>query len=143
MMSSCCGENVIIRSGDELLCDRLLNYGEEEYAELSLKQRVIMWVYVFYDEKSQCPACKAAYADMFTWFNKYNLFNNPMGCARAVIEPTPEQNLIYTDLGMNKLPAILFCDEKGRIVHIKFDFPDDKWLTTHILPFFQEDGKLL
>lgn len=126
-----------------MLCDRLLNYGEEEYAELSAKQRVVMWVFVFYEENTGCPACREAYAGMTDWFYKYGLFNNPMGCARLVVESTPEQNLIYTDLGISKIPAILFCDNRGRIIHMKFDFPDDKWLTTHILPIFQEDGKLL
>lgn len=142
-MSSCCGQDVIIRSGDELLCDRLLSAGEEEYAELSAKQRVVMWVFVFYEENAGCPTCREAYAGMTDWFYKYGLFSNPMGCARFVVEPTPEQNLVYTDLGISKIPAILFCDNRGRIIHMKFDFPDDKWLTTHILPIFQEDAKLL
>jgi hypothetical protein len=60
---------------------------------------------------------------------------------RTVIEPEAEKNLIYTDLGMQKLPAIVFCNEKGLIYHVMFHFPEQKWLDTYILPYIQDDGK--
>ena len=139
---SCCSNAAIIHGGYEPLSKRLLEYGKEAYSDLVSRQRVIMWVFVFYDENDQCPSCKQAFSDMFAWFNKYNLFDDPVRCVRSVIEPDPEKNWIYTDLGMHKLPAVVFCNDKGLIYDIVFEFPGQRWLEEYILPYIQNDGKI-
>jgi len=141
-MSICCSDGVFI-SGEYIpLSQRLLAYGKEAYSDVTKRQRVIMWVFVFYDETDMCPQCKQSFSDMFAWFNKNNLFNDPIRCVRTVLEPDPKKNLIYTDLGMAKLPAVVFADEKCRILDILFEFPGEKWLNEYVLPYIQEDGKL-
>ena len=139
---SCCSDSVVIHGGYEPLSQRLLSYGQDAYSDVNSRQRVVMWVFVFYDENDQCPSCKQAFSDMFSWFNKYHLFDDPVRCVRTVIEPEPEKNLIYTDLGMHKLPAVVFCTDKGQIYDIVFEFPGQKWLEEYILPYIQNDGKL-
>lgn len=134
-------DGVIIHGGFEMLSKRLLDYGNEAYSDLVSRQRVIMWIFIFYDENDLCPACKQAFSDLFDWLDKYNLREDPVRCVRTVIEPEPEKNLIYTDLGMQKLPAIVFCNENGLIYHVMFHFPEQKWLDTYILPYIQDDGK--
>lgn len=142
-MSACCGNNVFIQSGYRTLSHRLLDYGKEAYADVTSRQRVIMWVFIFYDDSTMCKMCKAAFDEMFSWFRKYGLFDNPVRCVRTVIEDDPEKNLIYTDLGMQKLPAIVFADDNGRIIDILFEFPEAKWLENYILPYIQADGGVI
>lgn len=141
-MSVCCSDGVFISGEYQPLSQRLLSYGMEAYKDVKKRQRVVMWVFMFYDESAMCPACKQSYSEMFAWFHKYNLFDDPVRCVRTVIEPEPKKNLIYTDLGMNKLPTVVFADEKGRILDILFEFPGTKWLEQYVLPFIQDDGKL-
>ena len=85
---SCCSDTVVIHGGYEPLSQRLLNYGKDAYSDVVSRQRVVMWVFVFYDENDQCPTCKQAFSDMFAWFNKYHLFDDPVRCVRTVIEPS-------------------------------------------------------
>jgi hypothetical protein len=141
-MSVCCSDGVFISGEYQPLSQRLLSYGMEAYKDVKKRQRVVMWVFMFYDESAMCPACKQSYSEMFAWFHKYNLFDDPVRCVRTVIEPEPKKNLIYTDLGMNKLPTVVFADEKCRILDILFEFPGTKWLEQYVLPFIQDDGKL-
>lgn len=139
-MSACCGK-AVIRAGYETISQRFLNYGREAYAENTKKQRVVMWVFSFFDEQNMCKTCRTAFGEMFDWFNKYGLFDSLSTAVRLVIEPSPEQNLIYKDLGMEKLPANVFCDSEGKIIEILFEFPDSRWLDNYILPYIQEAGK--
>ena len=98
-----------------------------------------MWVFSFFDESKMCEKCRSDFATMYEWFQKYGLFDSPTGCVRIVVEGSPGGNLIYTDLGMEKLPAHLFCDSRGRIVDILFQFPTVQWLEKHVLPFIQSE----
>lgn len=141
-MSICCSDGVFISGEYVPLSQRLLAYGKEAYSDVTKRQRVIMWVFIFYDESDMCPKCKESFSDMFTWFNKNNLFNDPIRCVRTVLEPEPKKNLIYTDLGMAKLPAVVFADEKCRVLDILFEFPGERWLNEYVLPYIQDDGKL-
>jgi len=141
-MSICCSDGVFISGEYVPLSQRLLAYGKEAYSDVTKRQRVIMWVFIFYDESDMCPKCKESFSDMFAWFNKNNLFNDPIRCVRTVLEPEPKKNLIYTDLGMAKLPAVVFADEKCRVLDILFEFPGDRWLNEYVLPYIQDDGKL-
>lgn len=141
-MSICCSDGVFISGEYQPLSHRLLSYGEEAYKDVKKHQRVVMWVFLFYDESDLCPKCKESFRDMFDWFNKYGLFNDPIRCVRTVVEPEPMKNLIYTDLGMKKLPAVVFADEKCRILDILFEFPGPRWLEEYVLPYIQDDGKL-
>lgn len=140
MSSSCCGE-AIIRAGYHTISQRLLMYGQEAYSENTTKQRTVMWVFSFFDQENMCKKCKTAFGEMYDWFDKYGLLTSLSTGVRIVLEPQPEQNLIYTDLGMNKLPANIFCDEHGKIIEILFEFPDKKWLENYIMPYIQEAGK--
>lgn len=141
-MSICCSDGVFISGEYVPLSQRLLAYGKEAYSDVTKRQRVIMWVFIFYDESDMCPKCKESFSDMFAWFNKNNLFNDPIRCVRTVLEPEPKKNLIYTDLGMAKLPAVVFADEKCRVLDILFEFPGERWLNEYVLPYIQDDGKL-
>lgn len=141
-MSACCGDKVIIRGGYEPLSQRLLSYGKEAYSDVTAKQRVVMWIFIFYDNDSACQTCKSAFDDMFAWFHKYGLFTDPSRAVRTVVEDDPEKNLIYTDFGMSKLPMLVFTDSEGRILDILFEFPNEKWLNNYIMPYIQADGKI-
>jgi len=143
-MSVCCGDGVFIGGEYLPLSQRLLKYGMEAYSDVKKRQRVVMWVFLFYDETKMCPTCKESFNDMFAWFNKYNLFDDPVRCVRTVIEPQPldGHNQIYSDFGMNKPPMVVFADEKCRILDILFYFPDAKWLNQYVLPFIQDDEKI-
>lgn len=140
-MPECC-EKAIIRSGYVPLSRRLLEYGEESYSDSTLTQNVVMWVFSFFDEDSMCRKCRMAFGEMFDWFDRYGLFKDPVRGVRMVIEPQASQNLIYADLGMEKLPANIFCDAEGRIIDIIFEFPEARWLEEHILPVIQNEGRI-
>jgi hypothetical protein len=140
---SCCSDAAVINGGYTPLSQRLLEYGMDAYSDLAPnRQRVIMWVFIFYDQNDQCPTCKQAFDGMFSWFNKYHLLDDPVRCVRTVVEPEPEKNLIFVDRGSRKLPMVLFCNEKGMIFDELFEFPGAKWLEEYILPYIQNDGRL-
>lgn len=134
----CCGK-AIIRAGTDMLCTRLLENGKEAYAGLKNEQRVILYVFAFFDGKNMCPKCKSDFSGMIEWFTKYNMFDDPARAVRIVLEDDPSHNLMYPDLGITKLPLFLYCDGTGRIMDIRFDFPSTRWLEEHILPYYQSD----
>lgn len=141
MSTPCCGK-AVIHGEYKPLNQRLLDYGKEVYDDaVSKKQRTLIWVFSFYDEKANCPVCKGALGEMFGWFHKYNLFKDPIRSVKVVVEPEPDKNLLYTDLHLNQLPVHLFCDSNGNIFDILYDTPNEKWLETYILPIVQADGR--
>jgi hypothetical protein len=141
-MSICCSDGVFISGEYQPLCQRLLAYGHEAYKDVTKRQRVVMWVFVFYDESQMCPKCKESYRDMLNWFNKYGLFEDPIRGVRIVIEPEPQKNLLFNDYHKTQLPCVIFADEKCRVLDEVFEFPGERWLNETILPFIQDDGKL-
>lgn len=138
----CCGR-AIIRAGNSSLSARLLEYGQEAYADLKREQRVIMWVFAFFDENKLCPKCKSEIQAMVDWFSKNGLFDSPSRAARIVIEGDPENhNMLFNDLGLSKLPTFIYCDANCRIFDIRFEFPSVRWLNDTVLPFFQSDASI-
>lgn len=137
----CCGK-AIIRAGDDALSVRLLEYGREAYADLKKEQRVIVWIFAFFDEKELCAKCRTELTEMIEWFTKYDLFENPTRSARLVLETEPQNNLILADRGITKLPLFIYCDANGRIFDERYEFPTVKWLETNILPIFGSDASV-
>lgn len=128
--------------GDEIdksLAQRLLDYGNEVYGGCASTQRVLMWVFTFYDASADCPACRDGLERMYGWFHRYGFTTDRVRGVRMVVEDEPGKNRIYGDLGMQRLPAHIFTDSEGRIFDVLFTFPDDAWLESHILPIFQKD----
>lgn len=142
-MSICCSDEVVVKGIYKPLNQRLLDFGNEVYKDCETEQRVIMWVFSFYDPESTCKACKNAFDTMYNWFNQYGLTNDPVHGVRMVVEDEPNKNLIYMDLGINKLPMHIFTDSKGKIFDIIYEFPEKKWLDEYILPYIQADSKLI
>lgn len=141
-MAQCCPETEI----DGIykpLCRRLVDFGKEVYADCSSEQRVIMWVFSFYDGMANCKVCKHSLDEMYGWFNKYGLLNDPVRGVRMVVEDEPHTNMICNDFGFTKLPMHIFTDGDGRIIDMLFDFPEGEWLDRYILPYLQEDSKII
>ena len=139
-MAVCCPDTPDIDGIYKTFSRRLLDFGKEVYAGCNTEQRVIMWIFSFYDGMSKCKVCKHALDDMYGWFNKYGMLNDPVHGVRMVIEDEPHTNMIYNDLGFTKLPMHIFTDAEGKIIDILFDFPDAEWLNKYILPVLQGDS---
>lgn len=142
-MATCCPETPEIDGVYKTLSRRLVDFGNEVYADCASTQRVIMWVFSFYDGMSNCKVCKHSLEDMHAWFYKYGLLTDPVRGVRMVVEDEPHTNKMYNELGFSKLPMHIFTDGKGKIIDILYDFPDGEWLDKFILPYLQEDSKIL
>ncbi len=94
-----------------------------------------MWVFTFIDSDQMCIECKEKYAKMLEWFEKYELFDNPVNNVKWVVDPDMNNNLIIKDLKITASPTTLFCDSKGNIFEILVGFPDQEWLEEYILPY--------
>lgn len=136
---SCCDEKAVIQGIYKPLNERLIEYGKEAFSDVQLNNRTILWIFSFYEQADDCEECRSSFSDMWDWFHKYGLFNNPVRSVKSVVEPEPHNNLIYNDLGFTKLPMHLFCDENGKIFDIILGFPSTAWLDTYILPIVKND----
>lgn len=142
-MAKCCPETPEIDGIYKTLSRRLVDFGNEVYADCIADQRVIMWVFSFYDGMANCKVCKHSLDEMYGWFHKYGLLNDPVRGVRMVVEDEPHTNMIYNDFGFTKLPMHIFTDGDGKIIDMLFDFPEAEWLDKYILPYLQEDAKIL
>lgn len=142
-MAQCCPETPEIDGIYKPLCRRLVDFGNKVYADCKTDQRVIMWVFSFYNGMANCKVCKHALEEMYGWFNKYGLLNDPVRGVRMVVEDEPHTDKFYVELGFTKLPMHIFADGNGRVIDILYDFPDSEWLDKYILPYLQEDSKIL
>lgn len=142
-MARCCPETPEIDGIYKPLSRRLVDFGNEVYADCNGSQRVIMWVFSFYDGMANCKVCKHSLDEMYGWFHKYGLLNDPVRGVRMVVEDEPHTNMIYNDFGFTKLPMHIFTDGDGKIIDMLFDFPEADWLDKYILPYLQEDAKIL
>ena len=142
-MAKCCPETSEIDGIYKTLSRRLVDFGNEVYADCIADQRVIMWVFSFYDGMANCKVCKHSLDEMYGWFHKYGLLNDPVRGVRMVVEDEPHTNMIYNDFGFTKLPMHIFTDGDGKIIDMLFDFPEAEWLDKYILPYLQEDAKIL
>ncbi len=122
------------------LSRRLVDFGNEVYADCTIEQNVIMWVFSFYDGMKNCKICKHSLDEMYKWFHKYGLLNDPVRGVRMVVEDEPHTNLLYEEFGFSKLPMHIFTDGEGKIIDILFDYPDSAWLDKFILPYIQKDS---
>ena len=125
------------------LSKRLLEFGNQVYADCTSSQRVIMWVFSFYNGMANCKVCKHSLDEMYNWFHKYGMLNDPVRGVRMVVEDEPHTNRYYNELGISKLPMHIFTDGDGKIIDILYDFPDAEGLDKYILPYLQEDSKIL
>ena len=142
-MAQCCPETLEIDSIYKPISRRLVDFGNEVYADCTNTQRVIMWVFSFFNGMANCKVCKHSLDEMYGWFHKYGLLNDPVRGVRMVVDDEPHMNKLYTELGFSKLPMHIFTDGGGRIIDILFDFPDAEWLDKYILPYLQEDSKII
>ena len=142
-MSICCSDEVVVKGMYKPLGKRLVDFGNEVYANCDTNQRIIMWVFSFYDPNTTCKACKNAFDTMYNWFNQYGLTNDPVRGVRMVVEDEPESNLIYRDMKVTGLPMHIFTKPNGDIFDIIYEFPEPKWLDEYILPYIQADTKLI
>ena len=141
-MSKCCPETPEISGTYKTLSRRLVDFGNEVYADCTYDQRVIMWVFSFYDGLSNCKVCKHSLDEIYGWFHEYGFLSNPTRGVRIVVEDEPHTNLMYNELGFSKLPMHIFTDGEGKIIDILYDFPDKEWLDKFILPYLQGDSKI-
>lgn len=125
------------------LSKRLVDFGNEVYSDCKSSQNVIMWVFSFYDGLANCKICKHSLEEMYDWFNKYGLLNDPVRGVRIVIEDEPSTNMIYSDLRFNTVPVHIFADGEGKVIDILYDFPDTEWLNKFILPYIQKDSAII
>jgi len=139
-MAACCPETPDIGGIYKTFSRRLVDFGNEVYSDCHASQRVIMWVFSFYDGMAHCKVCKHSLEEMYGWFHKYGLLNDPVHGVRMVVEDEPHTNMIYNELGFTKLPMHIFTDGDGKIIDILFDFPDSEWLDKYILPYIQGDS---
>lgn len=142
-MAACCPETPDIGGIYKTLSQRLLDFGHKVYADCVSQNRVIMWVFSFYDGLSKCKVCKHSMQAMYDWFRSHGLFDNPAREVRIVIEDEPTTDPIYTEMHLNSLPVHIFTDGNGRVIDMLFDFPDAAWLDKYILPYIQEDTRLI
>ena len=143
MSKPCCGEPVEIDDIYKPLCNRLLDYGRDAYRDTTSKQRVVMWVYSFYNAKDECPVCRNGIQRLYEWFGKYGLTENPARGVRIVIDDEASTSAILDDLHIDFAPVNIFADEEGKIIDILYEFPDEQWLDRYILPFIQKDSTIL
>lgn len=142
-MSLCCNKTVVVKGTYKPLSTRLLDFGNEVYSGSTSTQRILMWVFSFFDEKNDCPVCRDGLSKMYGWFNKYGLTTDPVRGVRMVLENRPDTNLIYQDLGIEKLPVNIFTDSEGKVIDIIYEFPDEEWLDAYILPLVKKDTTVL
>ena len=142
-MARCITETPEIDGIYKPLSRRLVDFGNEVYADCSADQRVIMWVFSCYVGMPKCKACKLSLDEVYGWFHKYGLLNDPVRGVRMVVEDEPHTNISYNDFGVTKLPMHIFTDGDGKIIDMLFDFPEADWLDKYILPYLQEDAKIL
>ena len=139
----CCSGPVVIDGIYKPLSRSLLDYGKEVYSETTSTQRVILWVFSFYDAKSECPVCRNGIERMYDWFHKFGLLTDPVRGVRMVLDDDPDSNPVFTDLKLASKPVNIFTDENGMVYDIIYEFPDDAWLDKYILPLIQRDTRFL
>lgn len=114
---------------------RLLAFGEETYSGPVLEKfkKTKMWIFSFYRDEDLCEDCVNKFTAMNQWFEKYNFFNDPIYNVKWVVEDSPDNNLIYLEMGFTKSPMHIFADEHGRVIDIISGFPPPEWLEKYIL----------
>lgn len=121
---------------------RFLEYGKDSYGDTLAEKFPIthMWIFTFYEDAELCTECQDKLSEMHSWFEKYNLFNDPIKNVKWVVDDDIANNLILIDLHVNKTPVHFFCDSDGKIVDIVYGFPDTVWLEKHILPLITKEA---
>ena len=142
-MAKCCPETPEIDGIYKPLSRRLVDFGNEVYADCSADQRVIMWVFSFYNAKDECPVCKHGIESMYNWFGKHGLLENPARGVRIVIDDEASTSAILDDIHVDFAPVCMFTDGEGKVIDMIFEFPDDAWLEKYILPFIQKDMSII
>jgi hypothetical protein len=125
------------------LSKRLVEFGNQVYADCTSSQRVIMWVFSFYDADSECPVCKHGLERLRDWFAKYGLVDNPVRSVGLVADDDAKSSSVLDDLHIDFAPVNIFTDGDGKVIDILFEFPDEAWLDKNILPFIQKDSTIL
>jgi len=143
MAKPCCGDPVRIDGIYKPLSLRLLEYGKAAYKDTTSSQRVVMWVFSFYEAKDECPVCKHGIETMYNWFDKYGLLENPARGVRIVIDDEAKKSAILDDMHVDFAPVNIFTDSEGKVIDMLFEFPNEPWLDKYILPFIQKDSSLL
>lgn len=142
MGKPCCGEAVTVDGIYRPLSLRLLEYGRDAYKNTTSSQRVVMWVFSFYEAKNECPVCKHGIERMYEWFGKYGLLENPARGVRIVLDDEASTSAILDDMHVDYSPVNIFTDGEGKVIDMLFEFPDEAWLDKYILPFIQKDSAL-
>jgi len=143
MPKPCCGKPVDIDGIYKPLSLRLLEYGLDAYKNTTSSQRVIMWVYSFYNAKDECPVCKHGIETMYNWFGKHGLLENPTRGVRIVVDDEASTSSILDDIHVDFAPVNIFTDGEGKVIDMIFEFPDEYWLEKYILPFIQKDASII
>jgi len=136
---SCC-KQAAMSSIYTPLDKRLVAFGEETYAGPVLEKfkKTKLWIFSFYREEDLCEDCINKFSAMNQWFDKYNFFNDPIYNVKWVVEDSPDNNLIYIEMGFTKSPVHIFADERGRVIDIIYGFPPTEWLEKYILDVIRE-----
>lgn len=143
MAKPCCGEPVEIDGKYQPLCIRLKDVGMATYGDEARSRRFVMWVFSFYDAKSECPVCKHGLERLRDWFARYGLVDNPVRSVGLVADDDAPTSAILDDMHIDFAPVNIFADGDGKVIDILFEFPDDDWLDRNILPFIQKDSAIL
>jgi len=139
----CCSGPVEIDGIYKPISVRLREIGEDAYRATETSQRVIMWVFSFFNAKDECPVCQGGLERLYGWFHRYGLLDNPARGVRIVIDDDAASSEILDDMHVDSAPVNIFADSEGKIIDMLFEYPDEWWLDKYILPFIQQDATLL